>query len=484
MKSRYSRLLRAAVCVFLGTMLAVWAVTSGTLGGFSAAVVGNSTNNAGTGALAISHAYPTSATCSATPTAPVTTTSCSSSLYPASAPTSGAASINDAITNTGTYPGSAISARARIASCGPVQLANSVAGGTNGAMLPRNGTTFSPTTGPMTSSGAITLNGSTGYASSVGASLEPTGPALAVIDTKNYGLGIWFKTASTSVVGPLFGFGTNPLDAAGTQNDRILYLDANGKIRFIATPGGTPTTASTTSYNNAAWHFAYVSLSVTRVLILGLSYTVKIFVDGVLASNTDSGLLGTLSSYSGYWHAGWSPGTGGTNYFTGSLSDLIVDDSGNAPATIAANPTSYISFDANRTEQWPMNDSGGAFDGTTTTGTLPGATTLPGSVANPCTYVDVAWAMTNPAVTVLANMTIPAAVAVGWKTISAPGPSVTQTSTITTKRDATFSAYVAGLIIYAPIQLEYSVGTAPWTVSFVWGTPAAGAATGSTFVIA
>jgi hypothetical protein len=32
--------------------------------------------------------------------------------------------------------------------------------------------------------------------------------------------------------------------------------------------------------------------------------------------------------------------------------------------------------------------------------------------------------------------------------------------------------------------MEYSVGTAPWTVSFVGATPAAGAATGSTFVIA
>ncbi|MDT4905718.1 MAG: hypothetical protein QOH52_3734, partial [Pseudonocardiales bacterium] len=52
MRSRYSRLLRAAVCAFLGSLLAVWAVAAGTLGGFSAATVGNPTNNAGTGLLA------------------------------------------------------------------------------------------------------------------------------------------------------------------------------------------------------------------------------------------------------------------------------------------------------------------------------------------------------------------------------------------------------------------------------------------------
>jgi hypothetical protein len=485
MRSRYSRLLRAAVCAFLGSLLAVWAVAAGTLGGFSAATVGNPTNNAGTGLLAISHAYPTSATCSATPTAPVTTTSCSSSLYPPSVPASGTALRSDAIANTGTYSGSAISARARVASCGPVQLANSVAGGTNGAMLPRNGTTFSPTSGPMTSSGAITLNGSTGYASSVASTSEPTGPV--VIGQSVYGLGIWFKTSSTSV-SPLFGFGSNSLDTTGS-NDRILYLDAAGKIGFIATTSGastvTGTAAGVPAYNDGAWHFAYVVITANK-LLAGLNFTITIFVDGAQASSTGSGLLGSLASYSGYWHAGWSPIGGTPRYFTGSLSDFIVDDSGNAPATIAANPTTYTSFDANRTEQWPMNDSGGAFDGTTTAGTLPAGTTLPTGPSDPCTSIDIAWAMTNPAATVLANMTIRAAVVTaGWTIISArPGPGVTQTSPITTQRDATFNAYVAGLIIYAPIQMEYSVGTAPWTVSFVWGTPAAGAATGSTFVIA
>jgi hypothetical protein len=337
----------------------------------------------------------------------------------------------------------------------------------------------------MAASGAITLNGSTGYASSVASTPEPTGPL--VIGQSVYGLGIWFKTSSTSV-SPLFGFGSNSLDTTGS-NDRILYLDAAGKIGFIATTSGastvTGTAAGVPAYNDGAWHFAYVSITSIKV-VLGLSFTVTVFVDGLQAGTGTSGLLGSLASYPGYWHVGWSPISGTARYFTGSLSDFIVDDSGNAPATIAANPTTYTSFDANRTEQWPMNDSGGAFDGTATTGTLPAGTTLPSGPSDPCTSVDIAWAMTNPAAIVLTNTTIRAAVVTpGWSPISArPGPGVTQTSTITTQRDATFNAYVAGLIIYAPIQMEYSVGTAPWTVSFVWGTPAAGAATGSTFVIA
>jgi hypothetical protein len=76
-------------------------------------------------------------------------------------------------------------------------------------------------------------------------------------------------------------------------------------------------------------------------------------------------------------------------------------------------------------------------------------------------------------------------VTAGWKTVAVPtaGGSA-QISTITVTRDSTFNSYFAGLIIYAPIQLEYTLGSTSWIASFTWAAPAAGSVVGSTFVIA
>ncbi|MBE7163662.1 MAG: hypothetical protein INR72_20675, partial [Williamsia herbipolensis] len=356
-------------------------------------------------------------------------------------------------------------------------------GSSSDAMLPRAGTTFAPSTGPASGFGSIALDGTSGYASSVTASTAASGPAL--LGTANYGLGIWFKTTSTTP-GALFGLGTDPLDQVGLNNDRILYLDGSGRIGFVAATGlgnilSLGTAAGVSGYNDGNWHYAYVAMTVLKI-VAGLTSTVTLLVDGKQVSQK---LIVGLVSYAGYWHVGWSPVSGVGRYFNGSLSGFTVDESGTAPtaASATSNPTSYTSFDPTRTAQWRFDDSGGSFDGTTALGVLPSGTALPGNATAPCSSIDLAWDLAAPAATVTASTPMSTLVSAGWKPVSAnPDPGATQTSTITLKRDATFSAYSVGLILYAPLQMEYSVNST-WTTLFTWDAPAPNTAVGSTFVV-
>lgn len=432
-----------AAAVSLLTVAVLWVATGETAGGFSSAVITNAADSARTAVLAVSHAYGSS-TCaaSATDTSPF---SCPSRVVPATVPSSGTASISDTVTNTGTAPASAIGARYRVAACGAVALANTGTSASSGALLPRSSTTtFAPTGGPNAGLGAVTFDGATGYAAAVGATTEPTGSVLAV---STYGMGVWFRTASTTV-SPLFGFGSSATNGVAS-NDRILYLDANGAVVFVAGP--TIVTVSAGKFNDNAWHFAWVRLSVATSLL----YTATVYVDGTQVSSVSGGLT-LLSGYSGYWHLGWSPVAGTGRYFAGSLSDFVVDDSGSAP-TNPTPPTTYAALTG--TQQWRLNDSGGGWDGTTLSGT---ATSGAGGVL-PCSNVDVTWTVGGTAV--LAS-TLTAAVSSGYQARTFVDAAQTQNSTVALGRDATFSSYVPGLLLVVPVQASYAVGG--WSITLQW----------------
>ncbi|MBE7162588.1 MAG: hypothetical protein INR72_15220 [Williamsia herbipolensis] len=460
---------RVGTALLAATALVVWIGARGTVSGFAAALVKNTADTAQSALLSVTNTITSPAgTCtgSSTSTAIV---QCPSSTLPASV-TTGTTSVQDTITNTGTVAAANVRSQHRIATCGAVQLANSVTGGSSGSMLVRTGTTFAPTGGPS-GLGAITLNGTTGYASSVRATSEPAGAALL---GAQYGLGIYFKTSDATGIEPILGFGTDATATIGTTNDRILYLNG-GKIGFVAKTGtggltlgpAAPSAMSAPYYGDGKWHFAYV---LVQTALLTLANTVSVYVDGTLVTSQTMGLLATLNSYSGYWHLGWSPVGGTGRFFNGSLSDFVVDDSGSAPNVPANNPTDYTSFDSSRTQQWPMNDSGGTFDGTTATGIYTGASFPAGG--DPCAAVDMTWTVGGSAVGG-ANATL--AARVGTYLPAAPGVtlSATQTATLALTRDTgNYNAYDSGLILYAPVQSTYTVYSGQtatsWTVSFLW----------------
>jgi hypothetical protein len=461
MSTRHGRLMRAATCVLLAAVAVVWSDTSGALGGFSVSTT-NSANTAGSGSLSYTHTY--QATSCTSVAGQSTTPPCTGSIAPTTATLASPATVSatDSITNNGTIPASSLTQQVRAASCGVVKLDNGKNSGN--PMLPRYGTTFSPTSIPMTGSGAITFDGQNpgGYAAGVVSQAQPN-PAISLGAT--YGLGIWFKTAGTAG-GPLFGIGTSSTNATG-GNDRILYMNTNGTLSFIQNTG-VATTTTTTSYNDGTWHFAYVTMSAVSILFLGLMSTTTIYVDGATAGS-GGGLLVGYSSDTGYWHVGWSPVSGVSPYFAGSLSNFVVFNNSGAPdAPTTAQRASQSAFNgwaSSATEQWILNDSGT----TTYSGTLPDGT----SASSPCTKVDVTWSFTNPPSSFASSL---ATLASGWQNIASLAPGATETGTVSASRGTAYLAtnYLPGLHLYAPLSFRVQTNPASlWSVTFTWPDAAA-----------
>ncbi|WP_375486245.1 hypothetical protein [uncultured Jatrophihabitans sp.] len=460
------RITRTATSLFLAAVALVWLSTSGTLGGFTKAYLNNTNSSARTAKLAITNSAGGSG-CTATASGATVPTACTDSLYPASATTAGAAGPTNSITNSGTAPAAAMVSSYKVAGCGVVYGANTVSAGANGIMFPRNGAAFVAGSGKFASNGLL-LDGSTGYAASATASTEPTNSGS--FTTKNYGLGIWFKTTSTSA-SPLFSFSASPLVDTTMTSDRTLYLDAAGKIGFVPESGKTTTPglgSGVSRYNDGAWHFAYVAIAASIV-----SYSITVSVDGKSASTGSANYPAALDSYSGYWHLGWAPKAPAAGYFAGSLAGFVVDDDGSAPTGVVATPTTY-SFDSAPTEQWNLSDSGGSFDGATVSGVYTAS--YPSGTTNPCATVNISWTMANPPATVFPGSPTLASLPSSGS-IADPEPNTSQSSTITLSHASTISPNLAGLIIYAPIVATYTTGS--WQVSFMWNAPTAG----STFVI-
>ncbi len=459
MSTLRGRPLRAAVGVFVAAASIVWFHASPSLGGFTASTT-NSTNTMGSGSLAYTHTY--QATSCTSVAGQSTPPPCTGSIAPTAPtpPTGSTPPGTDSITNNGTIPASDLTQQVRAASCGVVQLGNGRNSGN--PMLPRYGTTFSPTSVPMTGSGAIAFDGQNpgGYAADVVSQAQPN-PTISLGAT--YGLGIWFKTTSAAG-GPLFGIANDPTNATG-GGDRILYMNADGTLSFIQNTGGA-TTTTTSSYGDGNWHFAYVTMSAVNVLFLGVTSTTTIYVDGATAGS-GGGLLVGYTSDTGYWHAGWSPSsvTGlSTSYFAGSLSNFVVFNTSNAPAAPTATQRgSQSAFDgwaSSATEQWPMNDSGT----TTYSGTLPDGT----SASSPCDKVDVTWSFTNPPSSFAGSLTT---LASGWQDVASLAPGATETGTVSTSRGAGYTAttYLPGLRLYAPLSFRVLTNpVSPWSVTFTW----------------
>jgi len=453
-----------------GALLLVWSGTTGTQSSWTSGRIVNSTNSASATKLAFSHAYPSGAsTCSLS--GPSTTTTCSGAIWSTAAATASAATKDDTITDNSTAAaGTAMYSQGQVVSCGPVQLVN--AKDATNPMLPRYTVGFNATDN-WSGTNAVQLDGTQSYAAAVKSESSIPSTVLSLGGTAGYGA--WFRTTTTAG-GPIFAFDTDPASAAGTT-DKVLYMNAAGKLGFVFDSGGKTTGLSASAFNNGAWHFAYARLSITSALGIPVSSTATLSVDGVQVGSSTS-LIG--SSGSGYFHVGWAPisgttyGSGLSNYFNGWVSNAVVFLGGSAPAVPAPNPASQAAFDtfsSSASHQYKLGDSG-----TTTFATAIGYVTG----GDPCADVTLAWTLGGASV--FAATTLKTLATSGWlpsTALAAPTPGNTQTSTTSVVRVAagTYDPDVAGLHLYAPLSYRVGLLSPPgtgWTLTFTWSGDASG----------
>jgi hypothetical protein len=364
----------------------------------------------------------------------------------------------DQVTNTGNLPASRLTQTVQAPSCAPVQFANWVTGSASDPMLPRYTTAFQQGDKWGTTS-AATLSGSA-YAADVVQTNAGT------ILGGNFTVGIWFKVASGySSGGGLISLGSSPANTLGAAPPIAVWMDGSGKVRFrVVGTLGPLTGATTAAYNDGSWHFAALSQSATGA---GLA---TLYVDGT--SVTAAG-LSLLTGVTGYWHAGWVDTTGiGTGApssptLAGSLSGAFVRAATTDQTTVsslrtAASATAYRTavLGLSSVQQlWMLDDTGT----TTFTGILPSSMTAP------CGKVNVSFAFTNPTGSI-AQQSLAGFANGTATTIAAPGPSTTQTMTVSVSRAGTYSSDIAGLRLYAPLTITEKTATGSWSLAFAWTT--------------
>lgn len=446
---------RTALAAGAAAVVVLAAGTSSSLSGWTSASVGNSANTAESAALAFSHSYP-SGSCSAAARG-TGSVSCAGTPAPTTQITGGGVTAVDTVTNGGTLAAAQVTSEFRAASCGPVQFANAKTAAD--PMLPRFAVGFSEVD-PWSGTGAASF-GSGAYAADV----VPTNTGTLL--GNSYALGVWFKVANGySAGGPLMSMAASPVDGSSAASSPMLWMDTAGRIRFrvTGTLGTSASGVSASTYNDGAWHFAVLSVAATLVS------TPTLYVDSA-AGVTGLG-LSALTGGNAYWHLGWADFTGVAGApaatLTGSLSGAFVTSSTVSSATRtsllgAASASAYataVQGLTGSTHLWMLADSGT----TTYAGSLPviGAT-------SPCSMVDVAWSVTNPAGTVAAAGTRLSTFADGaWHAVTAAGPGTAQNSTITLSRHATWNAYVSGLRLYLPLAHRVQTTGGVWSRTFTW----------------
>jgi hypothetical protein len=428
----------------LALLTLVWLSTTPTLSAWTSGVVANSANSTLTSTLAFSHTT-SAGTCAGDARTTSTTITCP-----------GTPVGSDSIANTGTAPASALTQTVAATACSPVQLANT----RNAAnpMLPRYAMAFQ-SAGPFGAGTAITL-GNQAYAAAVGT--DATAPAVG----QTFGVGIFFKADSTQS-GPLFSLdgSASNVQTIGSD-DRTMYLGADGKLKFFYVPTGLVSATTTKAYNDGNWHYAYVTLAASGLGIV----TASLYVDGV-ADGSASSLLTGVTAAARYWHVGWGSAalTGGNAYFTGSLSNFTVFSTASAPAGTSLNKSSqaaFTSWASAATDHWVLAD----------TGLVPYTGTNPVlGTTSACSATNIDWTFTSPAGTAASATALSAFVSGGPVVVPAPGPGITQVSTLALSRrtvSTPVNQYVAGLRLLVPFQAKVSATGGAWPLTFAWsGAP-------------
>jgi type II secretory pathway pseudopilin PulG len=164
---------------------------------------------------------------------------------------------------------------------------------------------------------------------------------------RDFSESIWFRT-QTTLGGKLIGFASNNTTPS-VANDRHIYMDNSGHLRFGTWSNGPQVIATSGTYNDGQWHQAVGTYSVAGG---GMTF----YVDGVLIGTNPANVP---YPQAGYWRIGgdsldgstW-PGPYSSTYFQGTLDDASIyakaltaaqvqqqyADSGRVPFALTATP--------------------------------------------------------------------------------------------------------------------------------------------------
>ncbi len=294
--------------IVLGALLLVVLAATPTLAAFTGSIVANGTSEAASLVLTTSPSggstcYSTSGT--NTPFAS-DSASCAGSVWPSTELSSSAsASLATTFASLGTIAPTA----ATIANAGAgTEVATDASGAGNDA-FPLAGVTFGAS-GPLSAS-AVSLDGSTGVMETEQAINDPGA---------NLTLAAWFKVASGYASGGgIIEFQSVQSHYAGGSNDRKVWMDNSGHVCSGVYNGAANVGCSTSTYNDAGWHYVVASYSSSSGLTL--------YVDGTSVATNPSATSG--QNYVGYWAIGYSYGAGwaplpSSYYLNGSLAEVSV----------------------------------------------------------------------------------------------------------------------------------------------------------------
>lgn len=143
-----------------------------------------------------------------------------------------------------------------------------------------------------------------------------------------YSIELWFRTTATSQ-GYLAGF-EEDRDAAyysfGSDADRVVMMEASGRLTFGLWPKRNQTISTTRAYNDGTWHHLVVTSTAGRFT--------TIYVDGVAAA---SGPTSLVHNFVGFWRVGQgSIGLQDTPAFTGDLDNVAIYHSVLSSSRVAA----------------------------------------------------------------------------------------------------------------------------------------------------
>ncbi|KSU56436.1 LamG-like jellyroll fold domain-containing protein [Microbacterium enclense] len=154
-----------------------------------------------------------------------------------------------------------------------------------------------------------------------------------------FSLEAWFQTSSTSN-GRIIGFGDGASWSSEGRWDRLVYLDAAGRVVFGVFPGTSVTVASPagSDYADGAWHHVVATLS---------SGGMALYVDGELVDSRTGYTTG--QNYTGTWKIGcgrltyWTNGRNigvsdynGPDHFTGRIQYAAIFTSALTAAQVRA----------------------------------------------------------------------------------------------------------------------------------------------------
>jgi hypothetical protein len=392
------------------------------------------------------------------PIAAANSATCNGYLAPsATFPASGTTGVTAVLSEKGSATATAGSLTAT--GCGVVSLADSAA--SPDPMLVRGATITYAQSGPLTASTAIGFNGSSAFAADA--------QSTTYTSSSHWSEAIWFKTSS---YGTLMGFNSSSSNNSSSEWDRMLWVDASGKVVFGVYPGSSVELTSPSAYNNGAWHLAVGTVTTT-----GMSLS----IDGTQVASNTTTTYG--QAYTGYWHVGWDNESSGWSdpptslYFNGSLADAAVFPALSSAqiSTLygAGTQTAWASdlTSDGAVKAWTLGDSGT----TAYTSAVPNVTPLP------CAFVDVTIGDTGSAAkcaapssasacgapsSLLTLATLPATNS--FTQLVSPSQSVTVT--VTLARDATNTVgtypYATGLHVTDSLALVAS--DAAFNATLTW----------------